>query len=163
LSTTPTTNQTDVLNGNTTKQQDPIPCKSTTGTTTNDNGTNGIYPYCQLPRKQSLDLSFQMDFNTLTTNSAEHAWVPQTWRQMLDTDRLDGNTLGARDSSTHPTWQRDGFGPLGWQGNHGRLFTNNQYSTLSSKEQGDGVVNKLEYKDKDPITNIISKKQIQKQ
>jgi murein DD-endopeptidase MepM/ murein hydrolase activator NlpD/pimeloyl-ACP methyl ester carboxylesterase len=103
---------------------------------------------------RTADLSFQMDFNTLTTNSAEHAWVPQTWRQMLDTDRLDGNTLGARDSLTHPTWQRDGFGPLGWQGNHGRLFTNNQYSTLSSKEQGDGVVNVLKVKVNNQIIPI---------
>jgi murein DD-endopeptidase MepM/ murein hydrolase activator NlpD/pimeloyl-ACP methyl ester carboxylesterase len=98
---------------------------------------------------RTADLSFQIDFNTTTTNTAEHSWVQETWRQMLDTDRLEGNTLGARDLSPHSTWERDGFGPIGWQGNNGRLFTNNQYwaNPVNTQQQGAGVVNRLEYKD----------------
>lgn len=58
LPTTPTTDQTDIFNGNTTRGITVIPCKTS--------GTTGIYPYCQTARGQSLDWTLLIDNQNTT-------------------------------------------------------------------------------------------------
>jgi len=93
---------------------------------------------------RTADLSFQMDFWSTGTSTHEHGWVQNAWRIMLDSDRLDGDTLGARDVHSHSNWKRGGFGPFGWQGNHGVLKTRNKVVDYSDIQNGD--IRKLRYR-----------------
>ena len=76
---------------------------------------------------RTANKSIQVDFDTLTTNNAEHGWVQEAFARMINvnqspTDRLQDDTLGTVDKSKHDSWESSGWGPSGWEGHYGKLY-----------------------------------------
>lgn len=75
---------------------------------------------------RTAHISIRNDYTSKRTNKKEHGWVQETWRYLIDTDRLESDILGARDENSHSSWRRLSEATLlnpidEWQDNHALL------------------------------------------
>lgn len=93
---------------------------------------------------KTADKSFWMEFDSVSTNSKEHAWVVQTWEKMNRSDFLRSSYLSASDFDIHSGWQRNNdisgvygdWGGRGWEGHSGVIEVGNPWKNGEKIQDG---------------------------
>ncbi len=111
LPSTPTTDQSDLLNGNSSRGVSALPCSTTIGSNNNSNNntnsqnnsnpaisnTGSLYPYCTTPRTQSLDFSILID----NQNTIKGTFDLSGWGDLID--GICNNSQESQDNQNNQT------------------------------------------------------------